>query len=529
MARVFPENIESYKPTASELFVYQELKRQLPERCLVFYSIRWFTAGRENEERKMSEADFLIFDPQYGYLVLEVKGGHGIRVEGDQWFLDEGDSERKLRQSPYEQAENSMRYFLKYYEEQYNYRFGGIYGAAVVYPFYKVNNPELLSNRPKEETLDAGDMGSLEERIRDVFRIWAGKKLHDVHFTPVQKEQFIQLVHKRIAVSAAAGALIQYKREQLELINRVQDNYLHLLENYPKFCMRGGAGTGKTWIAIKAARKYREEGQKVLFLCAGEPLCRMIRQQEEMDGITVMTFQELMKNVLGTAYDRLDPVTLAGVLDLVDERRIARYDVILVDEAQDFTDEWALVTVMFLRDPQRSRLLIFCDETQNVHSRDFGRAFLFDYPDFILRENLRNTSNIYKWAVQHTGYGGDVIVNPIAGPVPEKYSVRDPKSAVMRVEAVLDELIHRENVKPSSIVILTAELVEESCLADRRIAGWRLSGNPAGPDEIRLDTAIEFKGLEADVVIYLHRSGSSKTLDYVAYTRARFYLYEVVY
>ena len=49
-----------------------------------------------------------------------------------------------------------------------------------------------------------------------------------------------------MALSAAAGALVQYKEHQLQVINRVQDNYVYLLSNVTQFYMKGGAGTGKT-------------------------------------------------------------------------------------------------------------------------------------------------------------------------------------------------------------------------------------------------------------------------------------------
>ena len=38
----------------------------------------------------------------------------------------------------------------------------------------------------------------------------------------------------------------------------------------------------------------------------------------------------------------------------------------------------------------------------------------------------------------------------------------------------------------------------------------------------------DFKGLESNVIIYIHSIKSNTTINYVAYTRAKYYLYEFV-
>ena len=42
-----------------------------------------------------------------------------------------------------------------------------------------------------------------------------------------------------------------------------------------------------------------------------------------------------------------------------------------------------------------------------------------------------------------------------------------------------------------------------------------------------VSSVYDYKGLESDVIIYVHENESSKNLDYIAYTRARYYLYEL--
>jgi len=64
--------------------------------------------------------------------------GEGMRVDDGVWYLIERQGERRLKRSPYVQAEQSMRFFKKYYEEEVESRFSGVYGCAVAYPNYSL-------------------------------------------------------------------------------------------------------------------------------------------------------------------------------------------------------------------------------------------------------------------------------------------------------------------------------------------------------------------------------------------------------
>ena len=133
MAVMYPTDIENYAYTPSEKEIYTQLKKQLPEKYHVFYSVRWFEV--EDGRRVDSESDFIIFDPSFGFITLEVKGGKAIHKDGPQWSLVEtvsGEtSTRLLKCSPYEQAEKSMRHFYKYFHEEFHQSFNGTYGTGI--------------------------------------------------------------------------------------------------------------------------------------------------------------------------------------------------------------------------------------------------------------------------------------------------------------------------------------------------------------------------------------------------------------
>lgn len=87
MAVMHPVDIENYNYTPTEKDLYYVLKEQLPDKYQVFYSVRWF----ETVENKRidSESDFLVFDPSFGFITIEVKGGTGITINDGKWTLIE--------------------------------------------------------------------------------------------------------------------------------------------------------------------------------------------------------------------------------------------------------------------------------------------------------------------------------------------------------------------------------------------------------------------------------------------------------
>lgn len=249
MAIMHPAKIPEVYHAYSEVKFFNACKEQLSDKYHVFYSVRWYSTN--NGIREDSECDFLIFNPDYGFLCVEVKGGTGMRIEDGVWYLVDHDGERKLKRSPYDQAEQSMRFFKKYYEDEVEAQFSGVYGCAVAYPNYSINSPISVGS-PMETTIDLSAMNDLQKRVTEIFRFFRNQRRGATSFlSPDAQKKFISVVNKRIALSISAGALIQDKERELLEINRTQDTVIDLLTHYPKAFIVGGAGTGKTWIGTK--------------------------------------------------------------------------------------------------------------------------------------------------------------------------------------------------------------------------------------------------------------------------------------
>lgn len=544
MALMHPSDLENYEPTGTEIDFYEACRDQLPDKFEAFYSIRWFETD-EDMKRVDSECDFLVFDPSFGFLTIEVKGGLKIEVDNGHWFLtektqDDCISERELKCSPYVQAEKSMRHFYNYFKNEFNQKFSGVYGYAVAFPRYKISS-DLAVDAPKELTIDIDDMSDLRKRINEIFHYWRSSRNTRIPFSSDQKRRFISAINKRISLSAAAGALIEIKKKQFARIDFVQDSILDLIYNFPQAGIIGGAGTGKTFIAMKKAMRDARTGKKVLFLCCSSELCHFVGQYiDAREQVAILTYVALVSGALGEEEYSKAQTTANGnkaCFELVSSHQnLEKYDSIIVDEGQDFDDDMGMTVRCFLADEKNSTLYVFYDVNQNVFRKNYDDPFDFEYPPFILRYNIRNTGSIYQYAVDTTGLGADTIANQLLGFEPEVRRYKNINQSIIGVSSIVNDLTQKEYVPSNSIVLLSDVPYERSILAtETRVGAFDISFSDLSEikdSEICFKMVDDFKGLEANVVIYLQHDYPnaisdevSRRRDYVALTRARYYLY----
>lgn len=538
MAEMHPVDIENYDYTPSEKYMYEAFRDRLDKKYHVFYSVRWFEV--EEGKRIDSESDFIVFDPSFGFITIEVKGGKDIIQEGEHWFLietkDGEESTRELKCSPYEQAEKSMRHFHKYFHEEFHQSFNGAYGFAVAFPWYS-SEKIISSSSPRELTIDKSDIESLPKKINEIFHYWKNKRNLSVPFSAEQRKRFISLINKRISLSAAAGALIPIKEKELHKINAVQDSIIDAMYNYREMRFIGGAGTGKTYIGAKKAKIEAARGKKVLFTCCSKGLINYVKNEvlKDVDNVTCLDFDSLMKIILGSDYENIVD-NVEGFFDYIETIPNGyKYDCIIVDEAQDYDVDMGL-SIRALLNEEYSTFYVFFDENQNVFSKDFEDSFAIDYPPVILRYNIRNTGRIYDNAIQRTGLGKDTVANSLLGVEPEYSDYKNVNHCKKALTNIINKLTQKEFVSPKSIVILGNSDYDDSVINNEEYIGsFRIdkSNNLSiiEEDAIRYFSVTDFKGMEADIIVFINHI-KAKELEvkelceqYVALTRSRYYLY----
>ena len=181
-----------------------------------------------------------------------------------------------------------------------------------------------------------------------------------------------------------------------------------------------------------------------------------------------------------------------------------------------------------LRDDS-SNLGVFYDDVQIFREDSFGDAFAIKGQPYLLRENIRNTANIYSWTSEKTNLGTDVIVNPVEGPTPVVEIMSDHYQLTHKLEGLLKKFLDDEHLSNDSMIFITDN--KEGLLSeyDSGLAKWNLvAHSPEAANEIQVVSVEEFKGLESDMVVYIHSEDTTNNMDYIAYTRAKYYLIELI-
>jgi superfamily I DNA/RNA helicase len=194
-----------------------------------------------------------------------------------------------------------------------------------------------------------------------------------------------------------------------------------------------------------------------------------------------------------------------------------RYDAVVVDEAQDFSDTWWPALLSALR-TEESGVYVFSDESQRVFAR-YGGPPLALLP-LMLDVNLRNTRQIGQTFTDLAPFrmrlrGGD-------GPEVRLVECGSDE-AVERADEVVDELL--DDWRPQDVALLTTgsrHPEQRARQEDGQESYWESFWDE---DQVFYGHVLGFKGLERRVVVLAVNEGEpterSRERLYVGLSRAR--------
>ncbi|MFN2135595.1 MAG: ATP-binding domain-containing protein, partial [Candidatus Promineifilaceae bacterium] len=333
---------------------------------------------------------------------------------------------------------------------------------------------------------------------------------------------------------------------QKEFIRLTEEQFslLDFLQGTPRAAIAGCAGSGKTLLAAEKARRLAIQGWRVLLTCYNRNLATFLRDdymRNRPPSLEIANFHQLATTLVKRSGQR-PPGRFAGSSEqsryfaetlpeqLVDAADILgpQFDAIVVDEAQDFQQNWWTPLQFLLPEPDNSTFYIFYDDNQNIYGglrqvKNLAQT----YP---LTKNFRNTQRIND-VVEHF-YNSDHTITAVG---PEGRDVpllvyRDDRAMIEHLRKTLHNLINVNEVDTRDIVILTPVSAGKSALSRAgRLGSFLLTRNwDTDYNEIFYETIHSFKGLESPVIILTEIAAdiSSKAdeLLYVGCSRARNHL-----
>jgi len=380
---------------ASERKVWTQLRDELGDDDLLIANLRITDHSRD------FEIDIAVVLPGAAIVVVEVKGS-GAYHNGYGWRQALSDGvERNI--DPVGQARNA-KYALRSYVEN-DSRWGSRsrcrWGHAVVLPYLPIADDFDLPDCPRWAIAGRADLSTLGARLR---RIGLDQTSTD---RPVTHDDVYALLDILRGRSLPQRDLVSSRAARGDVADRLTEEQaivLRAIRLLPRVEVRGGAGSGKTWLAIEQARRLAADGSRVALLCYSRGLAAFLaRRVETFDNrrhapAYVGTFHGL-GDAWGASPGRDDDSDYwerrlpAQMLEMAAQLPDGyKFDAVVVDEAQDFADAWWPALMACLRDQETGVVYTFSDEGQRIFLREGGTPL--QLLPIVLDQNLRNSRQI---------------------------------------------------------------------------------------------------------------------------------------
>lgn len=502
-----------------------------------------------------TEIDFVVIVPDTGILCIEVKSHENISFEEDGWHPPE------IKRSPFKQASDG-RHTLYRRLRDLAPQFKSIpIVHCCIFPRASFDLQPNLSIQPWElmdirafRALGSGESFSMDLRRRMQVSIQADGNLRTMEgrLSQAQIEEIVSCclpVRKR---RPDARQEIMRREEQIEKILREQQKpVLQLATLNDQLVVSGGAGTGKTLIALEVARRAAEKGRRVALLCFNQLIGEWIREYTDritppMPNLIVGRAIQVMAEMTGVDIPKAPsrefweielPRRLEERLTDPDLKAVASFDYLVLDEAQDILARprlWQCLAQFLTGSIERGAFALFGDFDNQVlserSSMDESLTSLYatSRPSrWRLSENCRNYRIVGATAVRLGGFVNEIYSGymRVGGGV-HNYDIAFYEHERAQLDQVGRWLkdFKAEGYKPSEITILSFCSVETSAAARLKHEGFKLRPSWQAGDFTGYTSVHAFKGMENKVVILtdliLGGADFQRHLFYTGMTRA---------
>lgn len=495
MANIYPEISEDFHNSLGEFKIFEALKK-LSDEWNIYYSVNWHK--RENNGKiRWGEADFLIFNPKKGILVIEVKSG-GIKFENGGWIQKRLDTlEEFPMQNPFKQADRSKFTIIENLDNSLFFGDKCLVDKAVWFPSIdkkQLKQIQLPMEYDKNLILTSEDLNNSEGALNSIFKFYNSDA-----YTKLSKNS-IDIIKKIIMpnfnlIPSASNIKGEAEYVFYQLTNE-QKKVLDFIDEQNTVAIQGSAGTGKTFIAVEQAKRFATDG-KVLFLCFNKYLNQHLRNKcfiENVDYYTLHSFLGQMSNgedvyELSKCIEILEDIEFSGI----------EYKYIIIDETQDFNKN--IIKIIYDKVIENNlKLVVFYDKNQLI--------FQDDLPDIIknfdckltLLKNCRNTVKITSSVNSIFEIPINVNELTIPGTMPKIHYSSNENKIVSSLEDIINNYIEN-GYDVGDITILTLETEETSILKSKSFLGKYKLSNKKQDDSIFFTTSKKFKGLESNIII----------------------------
>lgn len=358
MAILHPETFDLNSRSDGGLFreiaVIERLQQSLPSNYEIFHNVSYFST--HNNTNYHGEIDVIVMNPNGNLLIVEIKAGNIILRNGEIFKLYSGKEKSITHQT----------------RTQYNALLNRLNSAdlkpsvtkCLVLPDYEVTNTNLIEY-PKDRIIGASDYDFLGTRIQEIFQ--ASSRLEGVdairHFLKNEFKVTTNLSTLKGQVTTATKKLAEGMSTWVPRITSPSG----------VFRIQATAGSGKTQLAMQLLGNAAISKLKSLYVCFNRSLVDHISKIAPSNAM-VTSFHELTidhyRKIVAEP-DFSDPeIFKKSEISYINhiQDQPAKYDLIIIDEAQDFEPDWVACFISQLK--ENGNLYFLEDEDQRLYERD---------------------------------------------------------------------------------------------------------------------------------------------------------------
>ena len=477
--------------------------------------------------QSQGEADFVVIIPGEGVFTLEVKGGE-ISYDGNHWRSRDYYGHTHKIHDPVSEANNASHAFKSYLGESLPWAANLMYGFGVVFTDTEIHGKVEFPDLDDDQICDVTNLADVRSFMIGLATHWkmafAKTGFKPEKPTAEQCARIAQRLRPTFETTVSASAEIKnLESEIVKLTERQITVFEGLMEN-DRVLIKGGAGTGKTLLALRYAQGMAEEGRKVGLFCFNPRLAEFFKRAVATmgpcsDRIRADCFpdyinQTVLPRFWGEDLEQFDVLVLDEAQDLITASYMDALDRILKGGLKDG------VWCMFVdADPDRlSRL------HQSVAGIDHQlQEYDTYFTRFTLKENCRNSMAIADTVDELFGMNDRPVVREEYGQEVQfiAYGTKEEQTAHLKKQ--IAKLLS-DGVKPRDIVVLSPGKLQESAAAglENVHENWKEAREKEG---ILFSTIENFQSMESPVVIVADCRKESLSTDartmYIAMTRAR--------
>ncbi len=422
MARMLPPRYDTENINYGEKIIFDGFKKSKnTDSWIILHSV----LQQKHIKNKFGEIDFIVLAPELGIFCLEVKGADRISRKDGVWTYSTetitGPKSYSKTESPFDQAHNNMFSLIGFIRKKLGKEFEKLnYGYGVIFPRLKfdkrlgadeedfmIYDEKKMKTHTINKYVELLSKGFLSKNSR-------GERVPDED----DIEKVCSLLRGDFEFVPSHSTLLSESRDTVKKFTREQLNIFDSHRYNNQLIIRGGAGTGKTIIALESAMRAASDCKKTLLTCFNKNLGDWLKRQfskKQLKYVTVGNIHAVLFDIIGfTPVKSFKDEAPMKVLEALEDGNIPTFDTLIVDEAQDLiNDEYLDIFSLMVNGGLSSgnwmmfgdffAQRIYTEKNEDESIEAIKSKAGINIPECRLDKNIRNASDVALAAVGLSG------------------------------------------------------------------------------------------------------------------------------